>query len=65
MHDDLYALVQSAYAHAARTRRDARIAMERAVQVILDRKPSLSREEARRAAIRILGSDPRVVIEPA
>ena|SRR5689334_23136386 len=65
MPDDLYALVRSAYARAAKSPRDARIAMERAVQVILDRKPSLSREEARQAAVRILGSDPRIMVEPA
>jgi hypothetical protein len=65
MHHELYALVRSAYTRAAKTPCDTRIAMERAVQVILDRKPSLSREEARQAAVRILGSDPRTTVEPA
>jgi hypothetical protein len=56
--EDLYRHIRTTFTSSLGKVRSERLALERAAQVILDWKPALSREEARQAAMRVLGLTP-------
>jgi hypothetical protein len=62
MSDDLNQLVRATYNNAMLVRRDTAAAFERAVQVVLRRRPLLDPAEARKEVAVMLAVEP---IEPA
>jgi hypothetical protein len=58
MGHDLPHLVRATYASAVLSRRDPAAAFEKAVEMVLRRRPLLGEEEARREVAEMLAADP-------
>jgi hypothetical protein len=58
MGHDLPHLVRATYASAVLSRRDTSAAFEKAVEMVLRRRPLLGEEEARREVAAMLAADP-------
>ena len=60
MADDLHRLIRATYESAIRYQRDATLAFEDAVEMVLRRRPLLSVEEARREVSTMLAVEPSI-----